>query len=170
MAFDNDTLTLSFKHLYKEKLEEIENHRVVEKIISNFLGHACQVQCVLENGNNPMKEALKLGAQIEVEEYMNFEQIRQAQALKSKLDKAQKELKKMQIEGEAGKGAVTVVVNGEQKIISVKIAPEVVDPKNVKQLEQLIIKAVNDAQEKAQKAAAEQLKEVTGGLKIPGLF
>ena len=101
---------------------------------------------------------------------MNFEQIRQAQALKSKLDKAQKELKRMQIEGEAGKGAVTVVVNGEQKIMSVKIAPEVVDPKNVKQLEQLIIRAVNDAQDKAQKAAAEQLKEVTGGLNIPGLF
>ena len=69
---------------------------------------------------------------------MNFEQIRQAQQLKSKLDRAQKELKKMQIEGEAGKGAVTVVVNGEQRIISVKIAPEVIDPKNVKQLEQLV--------------------------------
>jgi nucleoid-associated protein EbfC len=101
---------------------------------------------------------------------MNFEQIRQAQQLKSKLDKAQKELKRMQVEGEAGKGAVIVVVNGEQRIISVKIAPEVVDPRNVKQLEQLVLKAVNDAQEKAQKAAAEQLKEVTGGLKIPGLF
>jgi nucleoid-associated protein EbfC len=101
---------------------------------------------------------------------MNFEQIRQAQALKSKLDKAQKELKRMQIEGEACKGAVTVVVNGEQKIMSVKISPEVVDPKNTKQLEQLIIKAVNDAQEKAQKAAVEQMKDITGGLKIPGLF
>ena len=101
---------------------------------------------------------------------MNFEQIRQAQALKSKLDKAQKELKKMQIEGEAGKGAVTVVVNGEQRVMSVKLAPEIVDPKNVRKLEDLIIKAVNDAQEKAQKAAAEALKEVTGGLKIPGLF
>ena len=72
---------------------------------------------------------------------MNFEQIRQAQALKSKLDKAQKELKRMEIQGEAGKGAVTVVVNGEQKIMSIKISPEIVDPKNVKQLEQLIIKA-----------------------------
>ncbi|MGP8080751.1 MAG: YbaB/EbfC family nucleoid-associated protein [Dehalococcoidales bacterium] len=101
---------------------------------------------------------------------MNFEQIRQAQALKSKLDKAQKELKKMQIEGEAGKGAVTVVVNGEQKIVSMKISPEVADPKNTKQLEQLIIKAVNDAQDKAQKAAVEQMKDITGGLKIPGLF
>ena len=101
---------------------------------------------------------------------MNFEQLKQAQQLKAKLDRAQKELKRMQVEGEAGKGAVTVVVNGEQRIISVKIAPEVVDPRNVKQLEQLLIKALNDAQEKAQKAAAQQLKEVTGGLKIPGLF
>ena len=101
---------------------------------------------------------------------MNFEQIKQAQQLKAKLDHAQKELKKMQIEGEAGKGAVTIVVNGEQRIVSVKIASEVVDPSNVKQLEILVLKAVNDAQEKAQKAAAQQLKEVTGGLKIPGLF
>jgi DNA polymerase-3 subunit gamma/tau len=69
VAFDNDTLTLSFRYNYmKDKLEEMENHRVVEKIISSYLGHPCRVQCVLENGNNPMKEALKLGAQIEVEE------------------------------------------------------------------------------------------------------
>jgi DNA polymerase-3 subunit gamma/tau len=69
VAFENDVLTVCFKHsLFKEKLEEIENRRVVEKIFSNFLGHTCRVQCVLETGNNPMKEALKLGAQIEVEE------------------------------------------------------------------------------------------------------
>jgi hypothetical protein len=62
-------LTLSSRHpIYKDKLEEIENHKVVEKIISSYLGHTCKVQCILENGNNPMKEALKLGAQIEVEE------------------------------------------------------------------------------------------------------
>lgn len=64
IAFENDTLTLSFKHsIYKEKLEEVENHLVVEKIISSYLGHRCRVQCVLEN-NNLLKEALRLGAQI----------------------------------------------------------------------------------------------------------
>ena len=70
VAFENDTLTLSFRHsFFKEKLEEIENHNAVEKIFSNYLGHPCHVQCVLENNNNPMKEALKqLGAKIEVEE------------------------------------------------------------------------------------------------------
>ncbi|MDD5288777.1 MAG: hypothetical protein PHY28_06690, partial [Dehalococcoidales bacterium] len=69
VAFENDTLTLSFRHSYiKEKLEEIENQRVVEKIISSFLGHPCRVLCVLENNNNLVKEALKLGAQFDVEE------------------------------------------------------------------------------------------------------
>ncbi|MGP8080750.1 MAG: DNA polymerase III subunit gamma/tau [Dehalococcoidales bacterium] len=69
VAFENETLTLSFRQsFFKEKLEEIENRKVVEKIFTNFLGHTCHVQCILENGNNPMKEALKLGAQIEVEE------------------------------------------------------------------------------------------------------
>ncbi|MBN1644306.1 MAG: YbaB/EbfC family nucleoid-associated protein [Dehalococcoidales bacterium] len=101
---------------------------------------------------------------------MNFQQLNQARQLKAKLDQAQKDLKRMQVEGEAGKGTVKAVVNGEQRIVSVTIAPEAVAQNNVKQLEQLVLKAVSDAQEKAQKAAAQQLKELTGGLKIPGLF
>jgi DNA polymerase-3 subunit gamma/tau len=70
LLFENDVLTVSFKHsLFKEKLEEIENHKVVEKVISSYLGHTCHVQCVMDKSNNPMKEAIKnLGAQIEVEE------------------------------------------------------------------------------------------------------
>ena len=64
VKFEDDTLTLSFKHsIYKEKLEEVENHLVVEKIISSYMGHPCHVQCILEN-NNLLNEALKLGAQI----------------------------------------------------------------------------------------------------------
>jgi DNA-binding YbaB/EbfC family protein len=101
---------------------------------------------------------------------MNFEQIKQAQQLKSKLEHAQKELKKMQIEAEAGKGAVKVVMNGEQRVISLKIDPNLVDLNNTKQLEQFILKALNEAQDKVGKAAAQSLKEVTGGFKIPGLF
>ncbi|MCX6003609.1 MAG: DNA polymerase III subunit gamma/tau [Chloroflexi bacterium] len=65
VAFENDTMTLSFRYPYiKEQLEKIENQRVVEKIISSFLGHPCRVHCVLENNNSLVKEALKLGAQI----------------------------------------------------------------------------------------------------------
>lgn len=64
VSFEKDILTLSFRYTYlKEKLEELENQRAAEKIFSNYIGHPCRVQCVLES-NNLVKEALKLGAQI----------------------------------------------------------------------------------------------------------
>ncbi len=101
---------------------------------------------------------------------MNFDQVKQARELKSKMDKIQKEMEKTLVEGEAGKGAVKITMTGQMKIKSVKIDPSVIDPKNEKKLEELVQKAITDAIEKSQKEAAKQLKELTGGLKIPGLF
>ena len=100
---------------------------------------------------------------------MNFNMLKQAQELKSKLDKAQKELSKLSVEGDAGKGAVKVTMNGQQKITSIKISPEVVNPNKVSDLEKLILRAIGEASAKSQKVAAQQLKGLTGGLKIPGL-
>ena len=100
---------------------------------------------------------------------MNFSMLKQAQELKSKLDKAQKELANSVIEADAGKGAVKVTINGQQKILSIKISPEVIDPDRPEDLEKLILKAISDANEKSQKLAAKQLRGLTGGLKIPGL-
>jgi len=100
---------------------------------------------------------------------MNFSILKQAQELKAKLDKAQKELSKTIIEADSGKGAVKVTINGQQKILSIKISPEVIDPKKAENLEKLILRAISEATEKSQKAAAKQLKGLTGGLKIPGL-
>ena len=101
---------------------------------------------------------------------MNFDQIKQARELKSKMDKIQKEMDRTLIEGEAGKGAVKITMTGQMKVKAVKIDPTVIDPKNEKKLEELVQKAITDAIEKSQKEAAKQLKELTGGLKIPGLF
>jgi len=100
---------------------------------------------------------------------MNLNMLKQAQELKSKLDKAQKELKNMVVEGESGKGAVKVTINGQQKILSVKIDPSVINPDKAKDLEKLILKAIEEASDKSQKMAARQIKDLTGGLKIPGL-
>ncbi|MFC1940521.1 DNA polymerase III subunit gamma/tau [Chloroflexota bacterium] len=64
MTVENDTVALAFRYPYhKEQIEKTENQRVAERIISNFLGRPCQVQCILEN-NRLLKEALKMGAQI----------------------------------------------------------------------------------------------------------
>ena len=93
----------------------------------------------------------------------------QARELKSKLDNAQKELDKTILEADSGKGAVRVTINGHQKVLSIKISPEVIDPDNAKRLEDLVLKAVSEALAKSQKVAAKQLKGLTGGLKIPGL-
>jgi len=64
VSIDNGTVILSSRYPYlKEKLEDPENQRVVEKVISSFLGRPCRVRCVSEN-NHLVKEALKLGGQI----------------------------------------------------------------------------------------------------------
>ena len=100
---------------------------------------------------------------------MNFSMIKQAQEIKSKLDKAQKELGDTIIEAESGKGAIKVTINGQQKILSIKISPKVIDPNKAEYLEELVLKALTEANAKSQKLAAKQLKGLTGGFKIPGL-
>jgi hypothetical protein len=101
---------------------------------------------------------------------MNFSMIKQAREFKSKLDKAQKELNDITVEASSGKGAVKVIINGQQKIQSIRISPEVVDPDKIKHLEEMVFETVTEAIAKSQKLAAKQLKGLTGGLKIPGLF
>ncbi len=53
---------------------------------------------------------------------MNFSMLKQAQQLKSELEKAQKELSNTIVEADSGKGAVKVSIDGQQKILSIKIA------------------------------------------------
>ena len=101
---------------------------------------------------------------------MNKFMMQQAQKLQEKLAKAQEELGNLTVEASSGGGAVTVTVNGQQNIQSVKISPEVVNPDDVELLEDLVLTAVSEAITKSQEAAAEQLSGLTGGLKIPGLM
>jgi DNA-binding YbaB/EbfC family protein len=101
---------------------------------------------------------------------MNKHMIQQAQRLQAQLAKAQEELGNLTVEASSGGGAVTVVMNGQQQIQSVKISPEVVNPEDVEMLEDMVLTAVREASAKAQEVAAKQLSGLTGGLKIPGLM
>jgi DNA-binding YbaB/EbfC family protein len=100
---------------------------------------------------------------------MNRRMIQQAQQLQAQLLKAQEELASLTVEASSGGGAVTVTMNGQQQILSVKIAREVVNPEDVEMLEDMVLSAVKEAQAKAQEAAAKKMGGLTGGLKIPGL-
>lgn len=101
---------------------------------------------------------------------MNLSQMNQARELKAKMDKIQEELSNTIVEANSGKGAVKVTADGQQKIKSIEISPGVIDPDKAEVLEELVLKAVSEALAKSQKVAARQLKSLTGGLKMPGLF
>jgi nucleoid-associated protein EbfC len=78
--------------------------------------------------------------------------------------KLQKELQKLIIVGEAGDGAVTVEVTGEQKLKKVSIDPEFVDLDDIGQLERWIEDAVKTAMQESQKIAAEKVQPLLGNL------
>jgi len=83
--------------------------------------------------------------------------------------KIQEELAKETVEASAGGGAVKATMTGQQKLVSIVIDPEVVDPEDVEMLQDLVVAAVNDALVKSQELQAKRLSVLTGGLKIPGL-
>jgi DNA-binding YbaB/EbfC family protein len=96
--------------------------------------------------------------------------MKQAQQIQAKLAEVQEDLAKKRVEASAGGGMVTVVADGQQNIVEVKIDREVVDPEDVEMLQDLIVAAVNEARRKAQELAAEEMRRLTGGLSIPGLL
>ncbi len=95
--------------------------------------------------------------------------MKQAQKLQSKMLKLQEELAAKTVEATAGGGMVTVVANGKQQIVSIKVEEEVVDPEDVEMLQDLILAAVNDALAKSQAMVSGEMGKLTGGLNIPGL-
>lgn len=93
--------------------------------------------------------------------------MKQAQKLQSEMQRVQEELGDKTVEATAGGGMVTVVANGKQEIVSIKIDPEVVDKDDVEMLEDLIVAAVNESKKRAQELAANEIGKLTGGLGIP---
>lgn len=99
--------------------------------------------------------------------------LKQVQKMQQDMQKAQEELAGKSVEATVGGGAVVVVANGKNEVISIKVKPEVVDPEDVEMLQDLILSAVNEALRKAQEMTQQEMSKITGGLnlpKIPGLF
>ena len=99
--------------------------------------------------------------------------LKQAQQFQAKMAKLQEELGDRTVESSAGGGMVTVVVNGRQEVISLKIEPEVVDPEDVEMLQDLIMAAINDGMNRARDMVNEEMGKLTKGMNlpnIPGLF
>jgi nucleoid-associated protein EbfC len=95
-----------------------------------------------------------------------LQMMRQAQQLQEKL---QKEMSSILVEGAAGGGMVTVVVNGHKHVQRITIDPDVVSKEDVTMLQDLVAAAVNDAIRKVDDALKNKVGSLMGGLGLPGL-
>ena len=96
--------------------------------------------------------------------------MRQAQEMQTKMAKIQEELAKKTVEGSSGGGMVKVVCTGKQQILSITIDKNVVNPDDIDMLQDLILAAVNDALQLSHQMLEQEMKALTGGISIPGLF
>ncbi len=96
--------------------------------------------------------------------------MREIQKMQQKLVKMQEELEASKFVGTAGGGAVTITMTGKFEITDVKIDPEAFSPDEIAELEAMVRAAAKDAFDKANDAQQKMATNVTGGVKIPGLF
>jgi DNA-binding YbaB/EbfC family protein len=99
-----------------------------------------------------------------------MDMMRQAREMQKKMSQVQKKVAQMEVTASAGGGMVTAVVSGDLVLKQLRVDPKVVAEGDVSLIEDLVLSAVNAAFKKAQDTMAEEMKAVTGGLKIPGLF
>ena len=99
---------------------------------------------------------------------MNIQEImKQAAQMQERL---QKDMSAVRVEGNAGGGMVTVVVNGAKQVQSITLDPEVVSKDDVGMLQDLIVAAINDAHRKADEEMAQKMGGMLPpGMKLPGM-
>jgi len=93
--------------------------------------------------------------------------MKQAAELKSKMEAMQAELERIEIDGTAGGGLVTVRLSGKGEMKSVKLDDSLIKPQEKEIIEDLIVAAHADARRKAEGLLQEKMKSVTGGLPLP---
>lgn len=96
--------------------------------------------------------------------------VKQAQAMQAQMAKLQEEAATKTVTGTAGGGMVTVTANGAMEIVKVVIDPEAAKSGDAEMLQDVVMAASNDALRKAREMMAAQMKAVTGGMNVPGLF
>lgn len=92
--------------------------------------------------------------------------MKKAQQMQDNVQQAQAEIKQLTATGKAAGGAIEVSINGEHQATNIKIDDSVMNDKEL--LEDLILTAINDANQQIADASAAKMKTATGGMKLPG--
>lgn len=97
--------------------------------------------------------------------------MRQANQMQAKMKKLQEELSSQEFNGSAGGGAVNIIVNGDQEILTVNINKDVVEAGDIEMLQDMILAAANEAIKTAKETSQKEMDKITGGVGgMPGLF
>ena len=98
------------------------------------------------------------------------ELLKMANEAQAKLAQATEDLDKIEVEGVSGGGMVKVRASAKGRIASIDIDPSLLQPSEKQMVEDLVAAAINDARAKADLAAQEAMRNVTGGLQLPPGF
>ena len=98
------------------------------------------------------------------------ELMRQAHRIQTKLEKKKEEIKDDTWTADAAGGKVKATINGAREMTAIELDKELINPEDVETLQDVIISAVNAALSLADEKINEATEEVTGGMKIPGMF
>jgi DNA-binding YbaB/EbfC family protein len=93
----------------------------------------------------------------------------QLQRLQQDMVQAQEDLAKEVLTVSVGGGAVTVDITGHQRVVAIKISPEVLAANDAEMLNDLLLTAINEAIVQSQNRAKERMEALTGGMDLPGL-
>lgn len=94
--------------------------------------------------------------------------MKQANQMQMKMKKMQEELATREFSGTSGGGAVTAKVNGDNKVLSLQINPDVLKAGDAEMLQDMVISAVNDALKNAKEVSSQEMSKITGGMNFPG--
>jgi hypothetical protein len=98
----------------------------------------------------------------------NFQQLFQmGQQVQARLTQLQTELGNRTVTVSSGGGMVSVTADGRGRVREIKIDRSVVDPEDVEMLEDLVLAAVSEVQQRAQQVYEEELKKLAGGFPLP---
>lgn len=93
--------------------------------------------------------------------------MKKAQAMQAKLQEAQEELTRLEVEGQSGGGMVRITLTGKGEMKAIHIDPSLLTPADKDMTEDLIMAAFADAKAKADRETSERMQSVTAGLPLP---
>lgn len=90
--------------------------------------------------------------------------MQQMQQMQQQMAQAQEALADELVTVTAGGGAISIVVTGQQRIKSITLDPELLDPEDVDMLQDMLVAGINSAIEQSQAMAAERMEGITGNM------